>query len=144
MTPDHTVDITSDDLLGINNNNEVAGTMIVGGDRHAFVWLPAPNHGLSAGLIDLHDAGDDTSRAHAISDNGYVVGQADGVAFAWKLGATITPRPSTTFRGQSSWARWRSPGELPRGLRRVNSRQGFAASYTQLLLRSDPPHPVVL
>jgi probable HAF family extracellular repeat protein len=42
------------DILAINAQGEVVGSFVVDGHRHAFLWLPADNYGLSPGITDLH------------------------------------------------------------------------------------------
>ena len=108
---------TSDDVFGINNNGEIAFTVAVdvGGGvlkKHAFVWLPADNYGLSAGLHDLHSpAAGEESTAHDINNSGQVVGQVLQIgqfnvseAAAWQLGSGVISlcKLGTIFGGD--WA----------------------------------------
>jgi uncharacterized repeat protein (TIGR01451 family) len=75
--------------FALNNLGEVAGSSeIAPGQPHAFLWLPAPAHGLPAGMNDLGTLGGAVSAAFDVNDRGEVVGVstvADGIgrAFLW-------------------------------------------------------------
>ncbi|MHC4414441.1 MAG: GC-type dockerin domain-anchored protein [Planctomycetota bacterium] len=109
-----TPDPSDEGLLAINNAGEVVGSFEVGGDRHAFVWLPAAAHGMDRGLHDLHLlAGlvDLESAAHDINMSGKVVGQTDGSepdegeAIVWELGAPVTSCRLGFLTGQpNAWS----------------------------------------
>ncbi|MHC4406649.1 MAG: hypothetical protein ACYTG0_44060 [Planctomycetota bacterium] len=104
--------------FGINSDGEIAFTINVNGEKHAFVWLPQANYGLSEGLHDLNVLPDPDlagpSLAHDINDAGFVVGQANGHAFAWQLGdpagtfdlgdPTVFPRPDIIVLPTVAWA----------------------------------------
>jgi probable HAF family extracellular repeat protein len=70
----------------INSFGEIVGTSetdIVGSER-AFIWLPAPNHGLPAGSHVLDDRL--AARAVAISDSGQILINTESQAFVWEAG----------------------------------------------------------
>lgn len=76
--PDGSADGDFDNSFGINCRGEVCGSMIVNGERHAFLWLPQPNYGLAANT--LHDltalAGlPGYSVANDLNNNGVIVGE---------------------------------------------------------------------
>lgn len=71
----------SDTVFGINNNDEAVFTALVGGKKHAMLYLPAAAYHLTAGCHDLHSlAGlhaDAESAAYEINNAGMAVGWAD-------------------------------------------------------------------
>ncbi len=86
------------DIFGINNANQAVFTAMVGGKKHAMLYLPADAFGLAAGVHDLHDLAEpeigDESVAHDINSAGIVVGWAgievepgtfEQHAFVWRL-----------------------------------------------------------
>ena len=82
-----------EDVFGINNANQAVFTAMVGGKKHAMLYLPAPAYNLTAGVHDLHTlagpAIGDASAAHDINSAGIVVGSTTvGLfkhAFVWRL-----------------------------------------------------------
>jgi uncharacterized repeat protein (TIGR01451 family) len=74
---------------GINNRGEVAGVAWTTlGQARGFLWLPAPAHGLPAGMNDLGTLGGTMSGAYDVNDRGEVVGgsfpaQGPGHPFLW-------------------------------------------------------------
>lgn len=82
-----------DDFLGINNANQAVFTAVIGGQKHAMLYLPADDYDLTAGVHDLHAlAGFDAaegSGVHDINDAGLAVGWAtfddEQHAVVWRI-----------------------------------------------------------
>lgn len=83
-----------DEPFGLNNQNQAAYSLKVGGKFHAMLYLPAPAYGFTkAGCYDLHDlaglGANESSAAHDINENGIVVGYKTvnnkKHAFIWRL-----------------------------------------------------------
>ena len=70
--------IITDDIFGLNNANQAVFTAVVGGTKHAMIYLPTTAYGLAAGVHDLHDlagpALGDESVVHDLNDAGIAVG----------------------------------------------------------------------
>lgn len=97
------------EVRGINDAGKVVGASeYTGGgvDTHAFLWLPAPEGGMGAGMNDLGTLGGPASRARDVDPFGRVVGDAElddpvdppGRAFLWEAGTmtdlgTLPPWP---------------------------------------------------
>ena len=65
-------------VYAVNELGQVVGeATTVGGNSHAFLWLPEPAYGLPAGMNDLGTLGGSGSAAFGINNLGFVVGQAD-------------------------------------------------------------------
>ncbi|MCH8316444.1 MAG: hypothetical protein IIA64_10760 [Planctomycetes bacterium] len=85
-----------DDISGINNANQAVFTAVVGGKKHAMLYLPAAAYDLAAGVHDLHDLAGaaipgDESAVHDLNDAGIAVGWGEiggeRHAFVWRLDA---------------------------------------------------------
>ncbi|MCA9243454.1 MAG: hypothetical protein KDA32_05840 [Phycisphaerales bacterium] len=80
---------TANDLYsyayGINAHGEIVGTAYADTNLwHAFLWLPAPAYGMSAGMHDLTPVIGAQAAATAINDNGEIAGLSEsGGAFVW-------------------------------------------------------------
>ncbi len=83
-----------DDISGINNANQAVFTAMVGGNKHAMLYLPADAFGLTAGVHDLHMLAGaaipgDESAVHDLNDAGIAVGWGEiggeRHAFVWRL-----------------------------------------------------------
>ena len=61
---------------GTNASAQVVG-LYNDGDDHAFLWLPEPAYGMSAGMHSLGSLGGSGSAAYRINESGQVVGWAD-------------------------------------------------------------------
>ena len=61
----------------MNELGYAVGRMQVGGEWHAFAWIPEGNpHGLAPGVHDLHDQAAHESIARKINENGFAVGES--------------------------------------------------------------------
>lgn len=66
---------------GLNDLGQVIGESDTpSGESHAFLWLPEPAYGLSAGMNDLGTLGGSESAAFGVNNVGQIVGRADTAA----------------------------------------------------------------
>ena len=99
----------------VNELGQVVGeATTVGGNSHAFLWLPEPGYGLPAGMNDLGTLGGSGSAAFGINNLGFVVGQADtsdpaiSRAFQWDPTTGVmtdlgTPAGPSVARAINDW-----------------------------------------
>ena len=95
----------------INDLGQVVGSLTpvcdIGGQSHAVLWLPAPDHGLPAGVHDLtaHLDGVEWAFATGINESGQIIGsvsflgQFPSEPFLWQDGETVLlgTLPGETF-----------------------------------------------
>jgi uncharacterized membrane protein len=119
--------ISHENTLGLNDDGILVGGFVASGSPpivHAFVWLPRAQHGLPAGLTDLHAAvwstGTDSSWAGDVNEAGVVAGQkgadiaASCHAHVWTLASTITAADLHTTSGAFSAATAINDEPIPR------------------------------
>ncbi len=123
----------------INSSGEVCGvSYTAAGKAHAFLWLPSPAHGLSAGMHDLGTlSGGDESWATAINDRGYVVGKARNAESV----ATLQSSRRRDRRISSRFSRGsrisRSPNRIePRNTRNTRKPAGIPRDHSVMMLQS--------
>ena len=122
----------ADDTFGINNANQAVFTAVVGGKKHAMLYLPVGAYDLAAGVHDLHTlagaAIDDESAAHDIN--------ADGIVVGW---AGIEVSPSTFEQHAFVWRLDKDPFEF------IDLGTFFTGdSSTAFGINNDAPFPIVV
>lgn len=90
------------EALGVNENREVVGWYVPdeNDDPRAFIWLPQPAYGLTAGGHDLNDLlaiTQEVSTAHALNERGQIAGQYDGRPVVWDLSTWDPNDPNSSF-----------------------------------------------
>jgi len=121
------VSTSHENTLGLNDDGILVGGFVFSSAPpvvHAFIWLSRAQHGLPAGLTDLHAAvwstGTDSSWAGDVNEAGVVAGQmgpdiaAECHAHAWTLASTVTAADLHTTSGAFSAATAINDEPVPR------------------------------